>query len=425
MAIRVVTEDAPIIRVTGVASAPVSSPIGAVNTVNVSQSNQIVKVPTTGSALIEIQPVGSAEVQVSNPVVRPFKAIIYQGPKGDPGVSSEGSSVLTSDLTVTEVQGSAQSETVYPTLTNIEDIVRDMLTEFVVPTVSLTDVTLGYTSQGNFIEYDRNQFDISEEVLFDSLTFTLNSKENRYPNFNLPIYFSVRRSGSQFDLSMFPQLFPNESNSEYDDYINFGGSFSQSPRIDVKQGLGVGKIKSNFPYTKNGDDLYYSNDEYVFYVGKSIKCYTSVASDTRASNIGNVLGTYANVYDPENSNLLTQNLQVDANELKASIFVHDFETEEREVIISFTPGSQSVADKNRFLIIELPNEFVIDEVAATTAGSGVYSLNDSIVYLGNNFGDDIGTPYTVNGQHVKYYRSRIPGAFDGKIKLDLKIKLDN
>ncbi len=68
------------------------------------------------------------------------------------------------------------------------------------------------------------------------------------------------------------------------------------------------------------------------------------------------------------------------------------------------------------------DEFKIDEAAATTAGSGVYSLNNSIVYLGNQ---SSAGQYTRDNIPVKYYRSKIPGAFDNKIKLDLKIKLDN
>lgn len=430
MAVRVVTEDTPLIKVTGVASPSVSSSVFSVNTVNVSQSNSVVKVPSLSSSTIEINPLSSVIVNVEVPEVRPFKAVIFQGPKGDPGLSADGSSVLTENITVTETQGSAQENSFYPALTSLEDIVRDMLSEFVIPVAEITSAPIGTLVNGVFVESQDRNFDYGTNVYLKDASFILNTTDNIYGG-NLgviffPVKFTNKKPGSSvWSQNLFPLFYPEDS-----DWSNFleeqNVTFNNSPvLLSSSPDIGEGSLRTEFAYTKTGSDLHISNSYQTYRVGKYIRCYTSVAADLRGSNISNVLGSTVNVYDPSQSDLLSLNLEVETNELKFSDFIYDFDTEEREIIVSFSPGDQDVSDENRYLVIELPNEFYIDEAAATTAGSGVYSLNDSIVYLGNSFSDPGNTPYTVNGNHVKYYRSRIPGAFDGKIKLDLKIKLDN
>jgi len=430
MAIRVVTEDAPIIRITGVASAPVSSPIGAVNTVNVSQSNQIVKVPSTSAASIEIKPIGSAEVQVNNPIVRPFKAIIYQGPKGDPGepgVSGDGSSFLTEELTVTNPVGEAEDGQVYAQLTDLEDIIRDMLTVNLEPNPAVSGVSFGRIVSGEFVEYENHgyKFEIGDPLVFDSVSLTSSDMALMYPNSNLTIEYTAADGSFQ---TANPQI-----------VMPTGGwlDFPVETTVNVNQGGLTTNI--NLPYTTLGRKVirtrYFwydgtlaeaevANREFDFFIGKKIRCFTSVAADPQASNISSLLNNTTNVFNPENDILLSGVLQVDSNQDQYVEVLTDFTTETQEIIISFNSSlSQSVSDKNRYLIIEIPDEFKIDEVAATTAGSGIYSLNDSIVYLGNQF--QSGDPYTRNNIPVKYYRSKIPGAFDEKIKIDLQIKLDN
>jgi len=430
MAIRVVTEDAPIIRITGVASAPVSSPIGAVNTVNVSQSNQIVKVPSASAASIEIKPIGSAEVQVNNPIVRPFKAIIYQGPKGDPGepgVSGDGSSFLTEELTVTNPVGEAEDGQVYAQLTDLEDIIRDMLTVNLEPNPAVSGVSFGRIVSGEFVEYENHgyKFEIGDPLVFDSVSLTSSDMALMYPNSNLTIEYTAADGSFQ---TANPQI-----------VMPTGGwlDFPVETTVNVNQGGLTTNI--NLPYTTLGRKVirtrYFwydgtlaeaevANREFDFFIGKKIRCFTSVAADPQASNISSLLNNTTNVFNPENDILLSGVLQVDSNQDQYVEVLTDFTTETQEIIISFNSSlSQSVSDKNRYLIIEIPDEFKIDEVAATTAGSGIYSLNDSIVYLGNQF--QSGDPYTRNNIPVKYYRSKIPGAFDEKIKIDLQIKLDN
>ena len=430
MAIRVVTEDAPIIRITGVASAPVSSPIGAVNTVNVSQSNQIIKVPSTSAASIEIKPIGSAEVQVNNPIVRPFKAIIYQGPKGDPGepgVSGDGSSFLTEELTVTNPVGESEDGQVYAQLTDLEDIIRDMLTVNLEPNPAVTGASFGRIVGGEFVEYESHgyKFEIGDPLVLDSVSLSSSDMGLMYPNSNILIQYTAVDGTFQ---SANPQVIAPT-----------GGwlDFPIETTVDINQGGLTTNI--NLPYTTLGKKtirtqyLWYDGNlseaemghrGLDFFIGKKIRCFTSVASDPQASNISSILNNTANVFNPENDILLSGVLVVDSNQDQYVEVLTDFTTETQEIIISFESSlSQSVSDKNRYLIIEIPDEFKIDEAAATTAGSGVYSLNDSIVYLGNQF--QSGDPYTRNNIPVKYYRSKIPGAFDEKIKIDLQIKLDN
>ena len=431
MAIRVVTEDAPIIRITGVASAPVSSPIGAVNTVNVSQSNQIVKVPSTSAASIEIKPIGSAEVQVDNPIVRPFKAIIYQGPKGDPGdpgVSGEGSSFLTEELTVTNPVGEAENGQVYSQLTGLESIIRDMLTENLEPNPAITAASFGRIVDGEFVEYENHgyKFEIGDPLFLDSVSLTSSDMGLMYPNSNITIQYMLPEN-DLFQVANPSLIMPSQGWS----------SFPSFTTVDVNQGGLTTNINLNYTTlgkkTIRTNYLWYDGTlaeaetgirEFDFFIGKKIRCFTSLASDPKATNLTNIFGDTANVYDPENELLLTSVLSVDANYDQYVEVMTDFSSSVQELIIEFTSNpTQSVSDKERYLVIEIPDEFLIDEAAATTAGSGVYSLNDSIVYLGNQFPS--GDPYVRNSIPVKYYRSKIPGAFSEKIKIDLQIKLDS
>ena len=75
-----------------------------------------------------------------------------------------------------------------------------------------------------------------------------------------------------------------------------------------------------------------------------------------------------------------------------------------------------------YFIIEIPNEFVIDEAAATTSGAGIYSLNDSLISLPSQIS---GLPWSRGDIAVKYYRMERPGSLNEKIKIDLQLRLDN
>lgn len=423
MAIRVVTEDAPIIRVTGAASAPVSSPIGAVNTVNVSQSNQIVKVPSTSVASIEIKPIGSAEVQVNNPIVRPFKAIIYQGPKGDPGepgLSGDGSSFLTEDLTVTNPLGEILDNQIYPQLTDLEDIIVDILTKYDDPEVILTGVTFS-----NFLtdsDYIGNKIEFGSQLKVKRVVVESSSMENMVSGSVMTIKVTDPSNESSF-LTLSPTLVMPTYGWEYFPQISvIETSHTQSLEY---QTLGKKQVKIEYSYLEDPTNTFNAtlgSFTYDFFIGKKIRCFTSLASDPRALNLASGFVDGVNVYDPSSENLLTDTLSVDGNEVQYEEILTDFESDDQEVIVSFSGDTQNVSDRERYLIIELPDEFKIDEAAAKTAGSGVYSLNNSIVYLGNQ---SSAGQYTRDNIPVKYYRSKIPGAFDNKIKLDLKIKLDN
>jgi hypothetical protein len=187
--------------------------------------------------------------------------------------------------------------------------------------------------------------------------------------------------------------------------------------------LGEKKIKAIYLILDNPENVYSATSvekEYSFFIGKKIRCFTSTARDPRGTNF-NSYADY-NLYS-QNENLLSTLFDTDPNEVQFEYVITDFSSDKQEVIVTFSGESQEVSDKNRYLIIEVPEDFVIDESAATTSGSGVYSLNDSIVYLGNQY--QSGELYTRNSLPVKYYRINISGSLNDKIKLDLQIKLDN
>lgn len=417
MAIRVVTEDAPIIKITGVASAPVSSPIGAVNTVNVSQSNQVVKVPSVHPAAIEISPIGKAEVQVSNPVVRPFKAIIYQGPKGDPGIAASGSSVLTSDLIVTNPVGEADLGDVYYMSTDLEVLITDMLTLNNDPEVVITDV--GFTESLSGTPIGSNKIEVNTPFSVQEIFLSTEFMENVYPQSNISFTVTNPVDGSN-DLNLFPVLTQPSGGWEY---FPSTTSLVPNPVNLTYSSLGKKKVSASYLIVTTPGNLYSAETrgfDYDFFVGKKIRCMTSVASDPEALNLGHGFSGSVNVY------LDSSPIEVfgeDPNEVQFEDVITDFTSETQEIIVSLSSGTQSVSDKNRFLIFELPVEFSIDEASSATAGSGFYSLNDSIVYLGNQYPN--GEPYLRNGIPVKYYRTSRPGMFNEKIKIDLQIKLDN
>lgn len=412
MAIRVVTEDAPIIKITGVASAPVSSPIGAVNTVNVSQSNQIVKVPSTSAASIEIKSIGSAEVQVSNPVVRPFKAIIYQGPKGDPGIAASGSSVLTSDLFVTNTVGDVKEKYEIEGQTDLELVIREMLSD--------TDVTLtgvATVKSDGIFKSEGFSADITSAIELSSIALTI--KNGKYLDIN-PTQVRLNPSGQFIDT-----IPKSDLTEDYEQTYTLEGPFNLTGT------LGENIITVNYFWQDEVSFNYgpsvlsiSSKDVFKFYLGKKIRVITSVCSNPYGVNISpNPLNQEPNLYQSESS-LIVDVLNQNPNELIYTEVIQDFNSLSREVIVPLKKESNtySVLDNDRYVVIELPAEFSLSEVAATTAGSGAYSLTNSIVYLGDS--NTSGNNYVnEEGHHVKYYRFIAPGAFTEDLKLDLEIKL--
>lgn len=67
-----------------------------------------------------------------------------KGDKGDPGEAASGSSVLTSTLTVTNPIGAAEDSEQYSAQTDLQDIIREMLGPFKVPSVS--SISPAYTA---------------------------------------------------------------------------------------------------------------------------------------------------------------------------------------------------------------------------------------------------------------------------------------
>ena len=415
MAIRVVTEDAPIIRVTGVASAPVSSPIGAVNTVNVSQSNQIVKVPSTSAASIEIKPIGSAEVQVNNPIVRPFKAIIYQGPKGDPGepgVSGDGSSFLTEDLTVTNPLGEAEDGQVYAQLTDLESIVKDLLTGDT--SIEILNCVVSVESSGIYTESAPSGFQAPffKSVFLKALTVKVRKTSDMTGA--LVVYVK--------DVNGAEEAIESQSSSSLQDSeIETHTFVIPFPGINITDFTSKGR---NCIYAKTTtQDGEVKSPEFEFFRTEKIRVFTTISSNPSGSNIeNNPFGSNVNLYE-DGSTTMEDVVGVEANEEVFSYRMLDYVSEEQEVIADITPDPSDVyssGDPYRYTVVEIPSGFSLDECAATTAGSGAYSLTKSIVYLGDQKPN--GQAYVnQEGTEVKYYRFVQSGAFTDDIKLDLKI----
>ena len=415
MAIRVVTEDAPIIRVTGVASAPVSSPIGAVNTVNVSQSNQIVKVPSTSAASIEIKPIGSAEVQVNNPIVRPFKAIIYQGPKGDPGepgVSGDGSSFLTEDLTVTNPLGEAEDGQVYAQLTDLESIVKDLLTGDT--SIEILNCVVSVESSGIYTESASSGFQAPffKSVFLKALTVKVRKTSDMTGA--LVVYVK--------DVNGAEEAIESQSSSSLQDSeIETHTFVIPFPGINITDFTSKGR---NCIYAKTTtQDGEVKSPEFEFFRTEKIRVFTTISSNPSGSNIeNNPFGSNVNLYE-DGSTTMEDVVGVEANEEVFSYRMLDYVSEEQEVIADITPDPSDVyssGDPYRYTVVEIPSGFSLDECAATTAGSGAYSLTKSIVYLGDQKPN--GQAYVnQEGTEVKYYRFVQSGAFTDDIKLDLKI----
>ena len=412
MAVRVVTQSPPLIRVVGSSSAPVSSPVGPVQSVNVSQSNSVIRVPSSTPSSIEIAPLAKPEVQVSSPVVMPFKAIIYQGPKGDPGTAASGSSVLTSDLLVTNTVGDVKENYEIGLQTDLELIIREMLSD--------TDVSISaepiLKSNGSIVS-GAFKSDVTSTVELSSIS--LNIKNAKHLDI-YPVQVRLFPSGQFLATISKADLL-----EDYDQTYIIDGPFSLLGQ------LGENEIKIEYVWLNEaafnyGHNIITASTEEVvkYYLGKKIRVITSVCSDPYGSNISpNPLNQEPNLYQSE-SDFIPDILNQNPNELIHEDVIHDFTSGAREVIVPLASNSNvySVFDNDRYVIIELPYEFSLSEVAATTAGSGAYSLTNSIVYLGDS--NTSGTNYTnKEGHHVKYYRFITPGAFTEDLKLDLEIKL--
>lgn len=414
MPVRVVTEDAPVIRVSGVGVPKASSSVAQVNTVNVSQSNQVVNIPVVSRSTVEISSLASADINVDVPEVRPFKAIIYQGPKGDPGIASSGSAVIVEDFTVTNTVGDVAYGYTIPQLTDIELVVREMLTN---SDVEISNLSAVVKYNGNIITKD-SIHDKAGSVSVESISFTI-TNANRL--FGFPVYSTHKETG-QFLLSIptgdFEQL-KTSQNLTFNVQQTINNLKLGKNTIDITYGW-----LNELSFNANPSSLEAQNKEiFSFFLGKKIRALTSVCSDPYGSNISNLLTAEANVYSTE-SYLITGVLNQNPNEELSFSFISDFTSEERECILPLAKGNNaySVNDPDRYTILEVPQEFEVTQVAATSAGTGAYSLTNSIVYLGSE--NAVGTQYVNSEGHpVRYYRFITPGGFTEDIKLDLQVTL--
>jgi hypothetical protein len=422
MSVRVVNESAPIIKIIGRSSPLVASPVGEVRTIHVNQSSSVVSVPSTGSPEVSITPIASPSVVVNPPEIRPFKVVLIQGPKGDPGEAGTGTGELSSELFVTNEVGDIEEGYEIGEETSLEIIIRNMLTDSNVSVsggvyLVLDGVDLGSQQTDTFA--DNFKMDVSSNLFLT--TGSVSVKNANYLD-SQPIVVKVVPS-NQFISAIYKTSWET---SLYDQ----SQSFSYFNLIDGIQ-LGENKIvavvfwQDEVQFGYGPSQIVIDEIELVkFYAGKKIRAFTSVCSDPQGSNIPqNPLNEEPNLYQSESAfieNILFQ----DPNEDVYSEIIVDFTSEGREVIVplSVESNTYSVNDSSRFLVIELPSEFLLSEVAATTAGSGAYSLSNSIVSLGptNPLGDNY---LNAEGHAVRYYRFIVPGAFTEDLKLDLHITL--
>jgi hypothetical protein len=412
MAVRVVTTETPVIRVVGSAASSASAPINSTSIVKVFAEGTEIRVLPPTSQSIEVKPTASPDVKVSSPQVMTFKAVIIQGPKGDPGDGTGGSSEISSDFFVTNTVGDVKEEYEIGEQTDLELVIREMLSD--------TDVTItavaSIKKDGSF-ETDGFRADITSTIELSSIT--LNVKNAKYLDIN-PIQVRLSPSGQ------FVTTIPKANLTEdYKQTYVFEGP------VVLTGSVGENKItvthfwQDEIAFNYGPSSLSVSSQDVIkFYLGKKIRVITSVCANPYGSNISpNPLNQEPNLYQSE-SNLIVDILNKNPNELIYSEVIHDFNSVGREVIVPLKKESNtySVFDNDRYVIIELPSEFSLSEVAATTAGSGAYSLTNSIVYLGDS--NTSGNNYVnEEGHDVKYYRFVAPGAFTEDLKLDLEIKL--
>lgn len=363
-------------------------------------------------------------VIVKDPSTTGKVEVYAKGPKGDKGDGNFGGGSLANTLAVTNPIGETPDS--YAVATALETIIKDILAPRERPDIKVSSAVFGSTASGSFVPYENhdNKFEVGESLNLFSVTLTSSEMHSVQPDSLISIRYPDQ---------------DNEPNTLLaHPYISMpSGGWSSYPATNTVQVSPVGftgtviplnfdtvgrrVITTEFTWLSSNDtidDTESGENEFEFFIGKRIRCLTSEAADPRGSNLSGNLNPLANVY--VNSALLPV-INAGPNEEQFSEVLVDFETERQEVIVSFNGTTQSVSDENRYLIIEIPDEFVIEQAAATTAGSGIYSLNDSLVSLENPTGE----PYTRNNIAVKYYRSSIPGAFDEKIKIDLQLKLDN
>jgi hypothetical protein len=422
MAVRVVNESSPVIRITGQSSPAVAAPINEVRTVHVNQNSSIINVPSISPPEVSIEPIASPSVVVSSPEVRPFKVVLIQGPKGDPGEAGTGTGELSSELFVTNEVGDIEEGFEIGEETSLEVIIRNMLTDsnvYVSGGVYLVLDGADIGSQQTNTFASEFKMDISSDLFLTSGSISV--KNANYLDAQ-PLVVKVVPS-NQFISAIYKTSWDT---SLYDQ----SQVFSYFDLIDGVQ-LGENKIiavvfwQDEVQFGYGPSQTVIEEIELVkFYVGKKIRAFTSVCADPQGSNISpNPLNQEPNLYQSESAfieNILFQ----DPNEDIYSEIIVDFTSEGREVIVplSIDGNTYSVNDSNRFLVIELPSEFLLSEVAATTAGSGAYSLSNSIVSLGgtNPLGDNY---LNAEGHAVRYYRFVVPGAFTEDLKLDLHITL--
>ena len=320
--------------------------------------------------------------------------------------------MLTSDLFVTNTVGDVKEKYEIEGQTDLELVIREMLSD--------TDVTLtgvATVKSDGIFKSEGFSADITSAIELSSIALTI--KNGKYLDIN-PTQVRLNPSGQFIDT-----IPKSDLTEDYEQTYTLEGPFNLTGT------LGENIITVNYFWQDEVSFNYgpsvlsiSSKDVFKFYLGKKIRVITSVCSNPYGVNISpNPLNQEPNLYQSESS-LIVDVLNQNPNELIYTEVIQDFNSLSREVIVPLKKESNtySVLDNDRYVVIELPAEFSLSEVAATTAGSGAYSLTNSIVYLGDS--NTSGNNYVnEEGHHVKYYRFIAPGAFTEDLKLDLEIKL--
>lgn len=396
-----------VVVLSGSKYAEVTVPSGTAKTVSTATSSSVsVSVLPSSSTSVSIAPV-SRSIDVFGKGAKGDK-----GEKGEPGISGSGSSFLTEQLTVTNPVGEAESGQVYSQLTKIEEIVRDLLTGDT--SIEIINCQVSVESSGVYTQSTSSGFQAPffKSVFLSALTVSV----TRTLDMTGALVVYVKNSdGSEEAIES------QSSSSLQDSEIETHSFVIPFPGINITNFTSKGK---NCIYAKTTtQDGEVKSPDFEFFRTEQIRVFTTISSNPRGSNIeDNPFGSNVNLYE-DGSTTMEDVVGVEPNEDVFSYRITEYESEEQEVIADITPGPSDVyssGDPYRYTVVEIPSVFSLDECAATTAGSGAYSLTKSIVYLGNQKPN--GEAYVnQEGTEVKYYRFVQSGAFTDDIKLDLKI----
>jgi hypothetical protein len=298
--------------------------------------------------------------------------------------SISGSGFETSSpLTVTNTIGDAIAGlTTYETGTNLEFIIRDILSPFLKPTLANVVYSLGSNSEGGLY------YEVGYSTTITAVWFYINYVENLAPGTSIQLLnYSTVPSTSYIDI-------------DQEDWSSASSPVSQvlSPAVTLPATNSqlTWTLSTTIRYRENGSGSVVSV-AYVFPIKSRYRTFAFTSSLVSPSSVAELL---ASVDD-----MLLSTLAVDTTQPNQELLVR---------------CSASSAVATNYLYLLLPGGLSLAEAAATTSGAGVQDLTESITLLSV---PGFTSTYSAGTATVTYsvYRTVQPGAFDEDITLDLTL----